>query len=71
MSDKETVLNLLYNLPAEVTLTEILQGIESLAAIRNSQPSDQIHALRTSTEAAAILTQALAEHQSRKHAPEN
>jgi hypothetical protein len=71
MSDKETVLNLLHSLPAEVSLAEILQGIESLAAVRNNQPSTQAHSLRISAEAAAILTQALADHQSRKHASEN
>jgi hypothetical protein len=72
MSDKETVLNLIHNLPDEVSLGEILQGIESIAAARqNTFPNSQINALRTSAEAAVILTQALAANQSHKNASEN
>ena len=71
MSDKETVLKLIHSLPAEVSLSEILQGIENIAASRENQPQAQITALRSSAEAASILTQALAEHQSRKNGSEN
>jgi len=71
MSDKETVLQLIHSLPAEVSLSEILQGIETIAASREDQQDTQIMALRTSAAAASILTQALAEHQSRKNGSEN
>jgi hypothetical protein len=67
MGDKETVLKLIHSLPAEVSLGEILQGIENIAALRENQPQAQIMALRTSAEAASILTQALAEHRSCKN----
>jgi len=50
-----------------VSLSEILQGIENIAASRENQPQAQITALRRSAEAASILTQALGEHQSRKN----
>jgi hypothetical protein len=71
MSDKETALKLIHSLPAEASLSEILQGIENIAALSETQPQPQITALRTSAEAASILTQALAEHQSRKNGSEN
>ena len=71
MSDKETVLQLIHSLPTEVSLSEILQGIETIAASREDQQDAQITALRTSASAASILTQALAEHQARKNGSEN
>jgi hypothetical protein len=71
MSDKETVLQLIHSLPAEVSLSEILQGIETVVVSREDQQYAQIMALRTSAEAASILTQALAEYQSRKNGSED
>jgi hypothetical protein len=71
MGDKETVLKLIHSLPAEVSLSEILQGIENIAASRENLQHAQVNALRKSAEAATILTQALAEHQSRKNGSEN
>jgi len=71
MSDKETVLRLIHSLPTEVSLSEILQVIENIATSRENQPQAQITALRTSAEAASILTQALADHQSRKNGSDN
>ena len=71
MSDKESVLTLIQNLPPEASFAEILQGIETLILSRKQQIHSQATALRTSTEAAAILTQALTEHQTRKNASEN
>jgi hypothetical protein len=71
MGDKETVLKLIHSLPSEVSLSEILQGIENIATSRENQQQDQVTALRKSAEAATILTQALAEHRSRKNGSKN
>jgi hypothetical protein len=67
MSAKEAILEMLQDLPAEVSLGEILQGIENIAArdraARDRASGDsQVSALRASPEAAAILSRALAAH---------
>jgi hypothetical protein len=71
MGDKETVLKLIHSLPSEVSLSEILEGIENIAASRENQQSDQVTELRKSVEAATILAQALAEHRFRKNGSKN
>jgi len=57
--------------PEDQKLFQSRLQIRQTAASRENQPPDQITTLRTSAEAASILTQALAEHQSRKNGPEN
>jgi hypothetical protein len=62
MSDKEAVLEMMRHLPAEVSLSEIRQGIEKIALAQNHSPDTQVSHLRSSTTAASILSQALAAH---------
>ncbi len=62
MSDKEAVLEMMRHLPAEVSLSEILQGIEKIALAQTHLPDTQVSHLRSSATAAAILNQALATH---------
>ncbi|MBO3463461.1 hypothetical protein G7B40_039315 [Aetokthonos hydrillicola Thurmond2011] len=64
----EVVLNLS---PEDQKLFQSSLQTRQIAANRENQPQDQITALRTSSESASILTQALAEHQSRKNGSEN
>jgi hypothetical protein len=62
MSDKEAVLEMMRNLPAEVSLSEILQNIEKIAIAQQRAAENQVSALRSSATAASILNQALAAH---------
>jgi phage-related minor tail protein len=67
MSDKEAVLELMRDLPAEASLREILQGIEKMAASRQTTSNNQVIALRSSSMAASVLSLALAEHHGSTH----
>jgi hypothetical protein len=60
MSDKEAVLEMMRDLPAEASLREILQGIEKITASRKSSVQTQVLELRSSSEAASVLNLALA-----------
>jgi hypothetical protein len=62
MSNKEAVLEMMRHLPAEVSLSEILQGIEKIALAQKHSTETQVSHLRSSVEAALILNQALAAH---------
>ncbi len=64
MSDKEAVLEMMRHLPAEVSLSEIRQGIEKIALAQKHLPDTQVGHLRSSAAAASILSQALAAHHS-------
>jgi hypothetical protein len=61
MSDKEAVLEMVRNLPAEASLREILQGIEKITASQ-LLARIQVMELRSSSEAASVLNLALAAH---------
>jgi hypothetical protein len=45
MSDKETVLEMIRDLPAEASLREILQGIEKIAIAQQHSPETQVSTL--------------------------
>ena len=62
MSSKEAVLEMMRDLPAEVSLSEILQGIEKIAVSQQRAADTQVSILRSSVTAASILNQALAAH---------
>jgi uncharacterized protein (DUF433 family) len=67
MSDKEAVLEMMRDLPAEASMREILQGIEKITASRKPTAQEQVIALRSS--AASMLNQALAAHGSTESVP--
>jgi hypothetical protein len=54
------------DIPTEVSLLEILQGIEKIAIAQQRAADTQVTALRSSAAAAAILNQALASHHATK-----
>jgi uncharacterized protein (DUF433 family) len=69
MSDKEAVLEMMRDLPAEASMREILQGIEKITASRKPTAQEQVIALRSSASAASMLNQALAAHGSTESVP--
>jgi hypothetical protein len=62
MSAKEAVLEMIRELPAEVLISEILQGIEKIALAQKHAADTQVSVLRSSATAASILNQALIAH---------
>jgi hypothetical protein len=62
MSAKEVVLEMIRDLPPEVSISEILQGIEKIALAQQRATETQVSVLRSSVAAASILNQALTAH---------